>query len=101
MAAILRSSFFFAGREHVNSRGTQQKKQPISILQLTCRSPTPEVPQSMLPLFAPLPGGISSMIFWSVHLSLGKCRAGGLDETASPVVTSVPIHWTGTIGGTL
>ena len=93
---------FFAGHEHLNSCGTQQRINSLNnIYPLIGRSAPDEGPQPTSPLSAPLPCGFAAMVFWSGPVSLRQCLVGGLDGTAQPVVTSVPIHLTGAVGDTL
>ena len=58
-------------------------------------------PQPTPPLSAPLPCGVPAMVSWSGPVSLRKGLAGGLDGTAPPAVSSIPIHLTSSVEDTL
>ena len=101
VTAKLRSSLL-SWPEHLNAYGTQQKKnQPQQYLNTYWSIGPDEGPQPIPALSAPLSGGVPAMVSWSGPVSLRKGLAGGLDGTAPPAVSSIPIHLTSSVEDTL
>ena len=78
-----------------------KKKQHPNILPLIGRSAPGEGPQPTPPLSASSLCGVPATVSRSGSVSLRKLPAGGIDRTAQPVVTSVPILLTGAVGDSL
>ena len=101
MAAKLRSSLLCRPRALKLVWHSAEKNSLNNILLLIGRSAPAEGPKPTPLLSAPLSGGIPAMVSWSGLGILRKCLAGGLDGTAPPLVTSIPIRLTGAYGDTL